>query len=141
MSTLARAIAIASAAHVDQREKAGSPYILHPIRIMLRMNTETEMMVAILHDVVEDTPWTMEQLRGEGFSGEVVDAVDCVTRRETETYAEFVERARYNPVARKVKIADLEDNMDIRRLPEISDKSLQRLKMYHQAWSSLRAEQ
>jgi (p)ppGpp synthase/HD superfamily hydrolase len=141
MSTLARAIAIASSAHVDQREKAGSPYILHPIRIMLRMNTETEMMVAILHDVVEDTPWTLEQLRGEGFSGEVVDAVDCVTRRETETYAEFVERARYNPVARKVKIVDLEDNMDIRRLPEISDKNLQRLKIYHKAWSSLRAEQ
>ncbi len=137
MSTLARAIAIAAEAHVDQREKSGVPYILHPIRIMLRMSTEAEMMVAILHDVVEDTPWTLDQLRKEGFPEEVVEAVDCVTRRETESYAEFVERARYNPVARKVKLADLEDNMDIRRLPDVTEKSLERLKKYHQAWRSL----
>lgn len=139
MSTLARAIAIAAEAHVDQREKSGVPYILHPIRIMLRMSTEAEMMVAILHDVVEDTSWTLDQLRKEGFPEEVVEAVDCVTRRGTESYAEFVERARYNPVARKVKVADLEDNMDIRRLPDVSDKSLERLKKYHEAWLSLRA--
>ncbi|HEV2687243.1 MAG TPA: HD domain-containing protein [Bryobacteraceae bacterium] len=138
MSTLARAIAIAAQAHVDQREKSGAPYIMHPIRMMLRMDTDAEKMVAILHDVVEDTPWTLDQLRTEGFSEEVVEAVDCVTRRHTETYAEFVERARYNPVARKVKIADLEDNMDIRRLPNVSDKSLERLKKYHEAWRSLR---
>jgi (p)ppGpp synthase/HD superfamily hydrolase len=137
MSTLARAIAIAAEAHVDQREKSGVPYILHPIRIMLRMSTEAEMMVAILHDVVEDTPWTLDQLRKEGFPEEVVEAVDCVTRRETESYVEFVERARYNPVARKVKLADLEDNMDIRRLPDVTEKSLDRLKKYHQAWRSL----
>ena len=138
MSTLARAIAIAAQAHQEQREKSGAPYIMHPIRLMLRMNTETEMMVAILHDVVEDTPWTLEQLRQEGFSEEVVQAVDCVTRRSTETYSEFVDRARDNPVARKVKIADLEDNMDVRRLPDISDHSLERLKKYHEAWRSLR---
>jgi (p)ppGpp synthase/HD superfamily hydrolase len=141
MSLLARAIAIAAQAHVDQREKSGAPYIMHPIRLMLRMNSETEMMVAILHDVVEDTPWTLDQLRQEGFPEEVLEAVDCVTRRSTETYAEFVERARYNPVARKVKVADLEDNMDIRRLPDVSDKSLERLKKYHEAWRSIRDAQ
>ena len=138
MSTLARAIAIAAQAHQEQREKSGAPYIMHPIRLMLRMNTETEMMVAILHDVVEDTPWTFEQLRQEGFSEEVLQALDCVTRRSTETYSEFVDRARDNPVARRVKLADLEDNMDIRRLPDISDRSLERLKKYHEAWRSLR---
>jgi (p)ppGpp synthase/HD superfamily hydrolase len=137
MSTLARAIALASEAHVDQREKSGAPYILHPIRVMLRMSTETEMIVAVLHDVVEDTPWTLEGLRGEGFSEEILAALDCVTRQPNETYAEFVERARDNLVARKVKLADLEDNMDVRRLPTITDKSLERLKRYHEAWRSL----
>ncbi len=137
MSTLARAIALASEAHVDQREKSGSPYILHPIRVMLRMNTETEMIVAILHDVVEDTPWTLESLRKEGFSEETLAALDRVTRRPDENYAEFVERARDNPVARKVKLADLEDNMDVRRLPTITDRALERLKRYHEAWRSL----
>jgi (p)ppGpp synthase/HD superfamily hydrolase len=139
MSTLARAIALASEAHLDQREKSGAPYILHPIRVMLRMDTEAEMMVAILHDVIEDTPWTFDQLRQEGFSEEVIEALDCVTRRSTETYAEFVDRARHNPLARKVKLADLEDNMDVRRLPDITAKSLDRLKKYHEAWLSLRA--
>ena len=138
MSTLARAIALAAQAHVEQREKSGAPYILHPIRLMLRMDSEPEMIVAVLHDVVEDTPWTLDQLRAEGFSEEVLAAVDCVTRRATETYAEFVERARHNPVARKVKLADLEDNMDVRRLPEVTDHALERLKKYHQAWLSLR---
>jgi (p)ppGpp synthase/HD superfamily hydrolase len=139
MATLARAISLAAAAHVDQREKSGAPYILHPIRLMLRMDTEAEMIVAVLHDVVEDTPWTFDQLRTEGFSEEVLAALDCVTRRSHESYADFVERARHNSVARKVKLADLEDNMDLRRLPDITEKSLQQMKKYHDAWLSLGA--
>jgi len=139
MSNLARAISLAAAAHIDQREKSGAPYILHPVRLMLRMDTEAEMIVAVLHDVVEDTPWTFDQLRREGFSEEILAALDCVTRRSTETYAEFVDRARDNPLARKVKLADLEDNMDLRRLPEVTAKILDRMKMYHEAWLSLRS--
>jgi len=139
MSNLARAIALASEAHVDQREKSGAPYIMHPLRLMLRMNTETEMIVAVLHDVIEDTPWTFDQLRAEGFSEQVIEALDCVTRRSSETYEEFVDRARDNAIARKVKLADLEDNMDLRRLPDLTPKSLDRMKKYHDAWLSLRA--
>ena len=139
MANLARAIALASQAHVEQREKSGAPYIMHPLRLMLRMETEAEMIVAILHDVVEDTPWTFDQLRNEGFSEEVIAALDCVTRRSTETYEQFVDRARDNAIARKVKLADLEDNMDLRRLPDLTPKSLDRMKKYHDAWLSLRA--
>src|SRR5260370_7075897 len=104
MSTLARAIALASEAHVDQREKSGSPYILHPIRVMLRMNTETEMIVAILHDVVEDTPWTLESLRKEGFSEETLPALDRVTRSPDENYAQFVHRAPPTPASRTLNL-------------------------------------
>jgi len=139
MANLARAIALASEAHVEQREKSGAPYIMHPLRLMLRMQTEAEMIVAVLHDVVEDTPWTLDQLRAEGFPDEIIQAIDCVTRRLDETYEQFVDRARDNAIARKVKLADLEDNMDLRRLPDLTAKSLERMKEYHDAWLSLRA--
>jgi (p)ppGpp synthase/HD superfamily hydrolase len=136
---LARAIALAAEAHVEQLDKSGAPYILHPIRMMLRMSSEPEMIAALLHDVVEDTSWTFDRLRAEGFSEEVIAAVDGVTRRPEETYEEFVARAKTNPIARKVKIADLEDNMDLKRLGEnLSDHAVDRLKRYHRAWQSLR---
>ena len=82
MATLARAIAIAAQAHQEQRDKAGAPYIVHPLRMMFQMDTEAEKIVAVLHDVVEDTPWTPQQLRDEGFSEEVLAALDGVTARE-----------------------------------------------------------
>src|SRR6266567_9334971 len=108
MATLAKAIAIAAQAHQAQLDKAGAPYILHPLRMMLRMSSETEMMAAILHDVVEDTDWTLDGLRQAGFSDEVVQAVECLTHREHETYDEFIAfiaRVRTNPIATKVKLA------------------------------------
>ena len=139
VSNLARAIALAAEAHVEQLDKSGAPYVLHPIRIMLHMSSEAEMIVAILHDVVEDTPWTLHRLRGEGFSEEVIAALDGVTRRPDETYEEFVARAKTNPISRKVKIADLEDNMDLKRLGEsLTDHAMERLKRYHKAWQFLR---
>src|SRR4030095_5364261 len=96
MATLGKAIAIAAQAHQDQYDKAGAPYILHPLRMMLRMSSETEMMAAILHDVVEDTDWTLDKLRQAGFSEEVVQAVECITHRDRETYDEFIGRVRTN---------------------------------------------
>jgi (p)ppGpp synthase/HD superfamily hydrolase len=139
VSNLARAIALAAEAHVEQLDKSGAPYILHPIRMMLHMSSEAEMIVAILHDVVEDTPWTFDRLRAEGFSEEVIAALDGVTRRPEETYEEFVGRAETNPIARKVKLADLEDNMDLKRLGEsLSEHAVERLKRYHRAWQFLR---
>lgn len=136
-ATLEDAIAIAAEAHKGQIDKAGAPYILHPLRMMMRMKTESEMMTAILHDVVEDTKWTIEKLRKKGFSEEVLEAVECVTNRSGESYEQFIERAEKNPIARRVKIADLEDNMNILRIGELKPKDLERLAKYHNSWTVL----
>jgi len=144
IATLEDAIQIAAEAHKGQPDKAGAPYILHPLRMMMRMKTEAEMITAILHDVVEDTrnnpeasKWTIERLREQGFSEEVLEALECVTDREDESYEQFIERAGKNPIARQVKIADLEDNMNIQRIGEIRSKDLERLEKYHKSWSVL----
>lgn len=111
-----KAIALAVEAYRGQKDRAGKPYILHPLRVMHRVQTEDEQIVAILHDVVEDTPWTPEKLAAEGFPQHILDALDCVTKREGESYEQFAERSASNPIARRVKLADLEDDMDVRRL-------------------------
>src|SRR5690606_22759929 len=116
MSTLERAIEIAVQAHAGATDKGGAPYILHPVRVMLRMRTDAERIAAVLHDVVEDTEWTIERLRHEGFSEEVLRAVEALTKRKGEDYFDFCRRARCNEIARKVKLADLTDNMDLKRL-------------------------
>lgn len=136
-ATVEDAISIAAEAHKGQRDKAGAPYLLHPLRMMMRMESEAAMMAAVLHDVVEDTDWTLERLRAEGFADEVLEAVDCLTKREGETYEEFIRRVEANPIARQVKVADLEDNMNIRRISEIVPKDLERLEKYHKAWCVL----
>ena|SRR5215210_3982490 len=136
-ATLEDAVSIAALAHRGQKDKAGAPYLLHPLRLMLRMNSEAAMMAAVLHDVVEDTAWTIEQLREQGFPGEVLEAVECLTRRGGEGYEEFIGRVQKNQVAREVKVADLEDNMNIRRIGQISAKDLERLERYHRAWCVL----
>lgn len=137
---LARAIAIAAKAHESQRDRAGAPYILHPLRVMMKMDTDEERTAAVLHDVVEDTDWTMEMLAAEGIPPRVLEAVDRLTKRpgEEDDYPAFIERVKPDPLARKVKIADLEDNMDIRRVREISDKDVERLRKYLKHWLDLR---
>jgi (p)ppGpp synthase/HD superfamily hydrolase len=137
MATLEDAIQIAAEAHNGQKDKAGAAYILHPLRMMMRMKTEAEMITAILHDVVEDTDWTIEKLREKGFSEEVLEAVECVTNREGESYKQFIERAGKNPIARQVKIADLEDNMDVKRLKILTSRDAERIAKYLRAWNSL----
>ena len=139
MATLERAIAIAAEAHAGQKNKDGGPYILHPVRVMMRVEGPEAQMAGILHDVVEDTDWTIERLRAEGFSEEVLAAVDCLTHREGEDYFEYVARAGSNAVARRVKLADLEDNMNVMRLGEVRDRDLERVRKYHKAWLSLRS--
>jgi (p)ppGpp synthase/HD superfamily hydrolase len=133
MPTLEDAIALAVEAHRGQKEKVGQPYILHVLRVMFRLDTEQEQMAGALHDLVEDTSYTLDDLRRLGYPESVVTAVDCLTRREDETYEEFVERAGAHPIARRVKLADLEDNMDIRRLPEVAERDRERLNRYIQA--------
>jgi len=137
IATLEDAVAIAALAHRGQHDKAGAPYLLHPLRLLLRMNSEAAMMAAVLHDVIEDTDWTLEQLREAGFPEAVLDAVDGLTRRSSESYDAFIDRLSQNPIARQVKIADLEDNMNLQRLGQLSPKDLERLEKYHRAWRKL----
>jgi len=132
------AIALAVEAHRGVMDKSGQPYILHPLRVMFRCETEIERIVAVLHDVVEDTGRTFDDLRKLGYSEEVIAALDCVTKREGESYEQFVERASANPVARKVKIADIEDNMDVRRLTGIGQNDFERMTKYLAAWRRLK---
>lgn len=134
---LEKAIRIAVNAHGGQKDRYGQPYILHPLRVMCRVKTETQKIVAILHDVVEDTDWTFDRLRQEGFPEPVIAALDAVTKREGESYDDFVERSAANPVSRAVKIADLEDNLDPLRLDTPRPEDLERFKKYAAAWRKL----
>lgn len=116
MSTLERAIAIAASAHAGQVDKAGQPYILHPLRVMLSVSGNNERVVAVLHDVLEDCPdWTPQRLRNEGFGEHVIEALDRLTRRAGETYEDFIERCK-GPLSHNVKMADLNDNLRPDRL-------------------------
>jgi (p)ppGpp synthase/HD superfamily hydrolase len=134
---LEKAVGIAVEAHRGQRDRYGAPYISHPIRVMQRLKTPAEQTVGILHDVVEDTRWTFEDLRREGFPNQVLHALECVTKRDAEAYEDFVKRSASDHLARRVKLADLEDNMDLRRLPEVTEKDLPRLQKYVKAWRFL----
>ena len=137
LELLEKAIVIAVAAHKNQKDRYGAPYVLHPLRVMARVETTREKTVAVLHDVVEDTDWTFEKLRQEGFPEDIISALDCLTKREKEPYGDLVKRAASDPLARRIKIADLEDNMDVRRLPEVTEETKVRLEKYRKAWHSL----
>jgi (p)ppGpp synthase/HD superfamily hydrolase len=131
---LERAIEIAVQAHKGTSDKGGSPYILHPLAVMYNLDTDDEKIVGVLHDVVEDTQWTFEKLLDEGFSITLVDALRSVTKHEGgEDYFDFIQRAKKNPLGRKVKIADIQHNMDVTRIKVISDKDATRLNKYKKA--------
>jgi (p)ppGpp synthase/HD superfamily hydrolase len=138
VSQLERAIEIAISAHRGALDKARRPYILHPLSLMLRFRDLDAMIAAVLHDTVEDSDLTIEELRDEGFSHTVIAAVDTLTRRESESYDAFISRVSSDPIARRVKLADLEHNMDLRRLGTLSPADVERLEKYHRAWRELR---
>jgi (p)ppGpp synthase/HD superfamily hydrolase len=133
MSSLERAIAIAAMAHEGQVDKGGAPYILHPLQVMLRLQDPEARTVAVLHDVVEDSPVSLEDLREQGFSEGVLSALEALTKREGEDYQAFVERAGRDPLARQVKLADLAENSDLSRIPAPSAKDLERVAKYRRA--------
>ena len=140
MSILELAIQIAHQAHAGQTDKAGAPYITHPLRVMARVEGEIAKIVAVLHDVVEDSPeWSFARLRAVGIPDEALSILELVTKRpeEKDDYDAFIARAATHPVARRVKIADLEDNLDLRRLPNLTDRDVERLRKYHHAWRLL----
>jgi len=134
---LEKAINIALEAHRGQKDRYGAPYILHPLRVMARVSTPIEKTVAVLHDVVEDTLWTFAALQREGFPQPVLEALQCVTKRKGEAYEHFVQRSASNRLARKVKLADLEDNMDIRRVAQLTNSNKARFEKYLRAWKAL----
>lgn len=134
---LERAIQIATQAHAGQEDRQGKPYILHVLRVMAKGQTIDEQTCGALHDVVEDTDWTFDSLRKEGFPEHILEAVDCLTRRDDEDYDAFIERIRPNPLAVRVKLNDLEDNMDLRRAQQLSEKDLTRYNKYIKAYHYL----
>ena len=138
MSNLERAIEIAHEAHAGQYDKAGADYINHPLRIMEKGKTEEEKIVGVLHDVIEDSDWTFEMLAKEGFPSEVIEALRCVTKlSEDEDYDHFIARVLSNPLAMRVKLLDLEDNMDLSRLDECTEDDIRRLQKYRKAYDSI----
>ena len=135
---LCRAIAIAAIAHDGQVDKGNYDYIYHPLHVMNQMKTKEEKIVAILHDVVEDSDITINDLKNCGFSKSVITALEILTRKDGETYFEYIERVRCFSLAKSVKIADLEHNMDIRRLSKINTSDTRRLAKYQKAWALLK---
>lgn len=133
MDSLSVAIKIACKAHKSQTDKAGAPYILHPLRLIQRFSDEDAMIVAVLHDVMEDSDVGMDFLVSEGFKPIILTAVEALTKRENEPYTDFIERVSRNNLAIKVKIEDIKDNLDLTRLAHIDDSDLNRVKKYHQA--------
>lgn len=138
MNDLYKAISIAKQAHTNQKDKAGADYIHHPMRVMDAGKTTDEKIVGVLHDVIEDSEWTFDMLKEEGFSPEVLNALKCLTKlSEDEPYEQFIDRVKSNPLAIAVKLNDISDNMDIRRLPELTDNDVIRLKKYLKAYNDL----
>jgi (p)ppGpp synthase/HD superfamily hydrolase len=137
---LEKAIEIAQVAHKGVKDKGGHDYINHPIRVMHAMSNDQEKIVAILHDVVEDSDWTFDRLKEEGFEDSVIESLRCVTKySEEEDYQEFIKRAATNKIATKVKMADIEDNLDLSRLGTLTEKDLTRIEKYKKALKYLKA--
>lgn len=139
MSTLERAIAVAARAHEGQQDKGGTAYILHPLRVMLRVQTTEQRIVAVLHDVLEDTSMSLSDLAREGFALKILAAVQALSRRDDESYEAFVARLGSDPLARVVKLADLDDNSDLSRIAMPGPEDIARLQRYQQASAYLQA--
>jgi (p)ppGpp synthase/HD superfamily hydrolase len=140
MSDLERALQIAVKAHAGQKDKTGAAYIFQPIRVMMRCATLNAGVVALLHDVVEDTAVTLDQLQAEGFSAEVLSTLRLVTHLPGMPYEDYIERVMADRTAIEVKNADLEDNADIRRWQELDDYAVKRLRKYAVAYRRLTAK-
>ena len=125
-------------AHAGVKDRGGKAHILHPLNVMTRVDTKEEKIVAVLHDVVEDTDWTFEALRDEGFSEIIIEALETVTKKsEDEDYEKFILRSRGNEIGRKVKTADLRENLDVTRIGDLVEKDIERINKYKRALKTL----
>ena len=132
-----KAFAIAWEAHKGQKDRGGAPYILHPINVANRCKSDRAKVVALLHDVVEDSKVTLKDLDDAGFPKDMVIAVSFLTKTSDESYESYITTISNNELATEVKIADLQENMDITRLKKLTDKDFQRLEKYHEAYKYL----
>ena len=133
---LETALKIAVEAHYGQRDKGGRPYICHPLRVAAGCSGKAKV-AALLHDTVEDTSVTFEQLAELGIDEEILAAVRLLTHDKSVPYLDYVRQVKENPIAREVKLSDLRDNMDISRLGSLTDEDLERLRKYHEAYTIL----
>ena len=133
-----KALRIAFDAHKEHTDKTGLPYIFHPFHLAEQMETEDEVIVALLHDVVEDSNITLEDLRAHGFSENVMEALSLLTHDDSVEYMDYIEKIKSNPLAVKVKLADLRHNSDVTRLDIIDDKASARIEKYNAAMSALK---
>ena len=140
MSTIEKAIALAARKHAGQKDKAKQPYIFHPLRLMFKVKTTDQQMVAVLHDILEDTDTTVVDLISLGFNQDIIDAILALTKKKNESRIEAAYRAVKNPLARIVKLADVTDNMDLSRITQPSTKDLLRLKEYKHVYQILTTE-
>jgi len=135
-----KAMTLCFAAHKDQQDKSGVPYVFHPFHLAEQMTDEAATIVALLHDVVEDTDGTFADLEAVGFSREVMDAIRLLTHEDATPYMDYVNRLKDNPIARRVKLADLRHNSDMSRLDEVTPRDLARAEKYKQAIAILEGE-
>ena len=131
------AIEMAVKAHAGMLDKSGQPYILHPLRVMMAQTSIPARIAAVLHDVIEDTEVTIDQLRQAGLPEDSLTAIALLTHQANEPYEQYIDNLKENPIARAVKLADLRDNMDVLRLPGLTKKDLERLEKYHRSYEFL----
>lgn len=133
MADLTKAITLAAMMHHGQHDKGGNSYILHPLRVMLNASNEETMIVAVLHDIVEDTEMTIQKLCEIGFSEKIVAAIDSITKRDGEPYEDFIQRVKLNKIGTAVKLLDIEDNKDLSRIPSPTQIDYERVAKYEKA--------
>jgi len=138
MDIIEKSLQIALEAYAGKKDKAGKTYILHPLRIMGTMETEEEMSVALLHDVIEDSEFTAEDLLAQGIPDNIVDAVSLLSKVDEESYEQFIKKILSNKLASKIKKADIEDNINVLRLDVLQSIDIERIKKYHKAWKILK---
>ena len=138
MSTLEKAIALAATQHAGQLDKGGQPYILHPLRLMLQFSNPTLQIIAVLHDILEDTSTTAEDLEALGFSAEIIQAIQALTKQTGESRLEAAKRTTLNPLATQVKYVDVLDNMNLSRINNPTARDFARLEEYKEVLEILK---
>ena len=132
-----KALKLCFEAHKDQVDKSGLPYVHHPFDLAEQMETEDTVIVALLHDVVEDTEYTLDDIRAMGFPERIVEALSYMTHDDAVPYLDYVAKIKENPIATAVKLADLKHNSDISRLDVVDEKALERVEKYRKAMAIL----